>query len=83
MQSLLFQNDNQENDNKYSSSQFKCPPCDSMFAFKQGLNWHWKGVHHHSLDTLATPMSLKPVADLENLKGVPIVSAHNHRKIFS
>ena len=52
MQSLLFQSENQENDNEQSSSRFKC---DSTFAFKQGLNRHWKGVHHHSLDTLAAP----------------------------
>ena len=48
---VILRRDDTENDDN-GSSRFKCPLCISTFAFKQGLNCHWKGVHGNSLDTL-------------------------------
>ena len=48
-------------DDDSSSNRFRCPQCSSTFSFKQGLNWHWKGVHGNSLKTLVDPTCNKKV----------------------
>ena len=44
----------QGKDNIDIESRLSCSQCLSSFGFKQSLNWHWKGVHHYSVDTQYT-----------------------------
>ena len=41
--------------NDRENSRLSCPKCSTSFAYRQGLNGHWKSVHKQPLDTLSAP----------------------------
>ena len=51
---LFLQKRQNTTDDDKARRQFTCPKCRATFAFKQGLNRHWKSVHNQPLSTLSS-----------------------------